>query len=100
MSQSLFHLQKENYFKILKSELAHILTKLLNFACILMKQKLKRVLWKVGWMVFCWGKHVKECLAEMDTGEKLRQTPKECLAEADTEGCSAKASPQKVMILC
>jgi hypothetical protein len=33
-----------------------------------------RALWKVGWMVFCWGKHMKECLAEVDTGERLRQT--------------------------
>ena len=27
------------------------------------------VLWKVDYMVFGWGKHVKECLAEVDTGE-------------------------------
>jgi hypothetical protein len=33
-----------------------------------------RVLWKVGWMVFCWGKHVKECFPEVDTGERIRQT--------------------------
>ena len=26
------------------------------------------------WMVFCWGKHVKECFPEVDTGERLRQT--------------------------
>jgi hypothetical protein len=26
-------------------------------------------------MVFCWGKHVKECFPEVDTGERLRQTP-------------------------
>jgi hypothetical protein len=25
-------------------------------------------------MVFCWGKHVKECFPEVDTGERLRQT--------------------------
>ena len=29
-----------------------------------------RVLWKVGWMVFCWGKRIKEHLGETDTGEK------------------------------
>jgi hypothetical protein len=29
---------------------------------------------EVGWMVFCYGKHMKECLAEADTGERLRQT--------------------------
>jgi hypothetical protein len=27
-------------------------------------------------MVFCWGKHVKECFPEVDTGERLRQTGK------------------------
>jgi hypothetical protein len=27
------------------------------------------------WMVFSWGKHVKECFPEGDTGERLRQTP-------------------------
>ena len=27
------------------------------------------------WMVFCWSKHVKECFPEVDTGERLRQTP-------------------------
>ena len=26
------------------------------------------------WMVFCWGKHVKKCFPEVDTGERLRQT--------------------------
>jgi hypothetical protein len=26
------------------------------------------------WMVFCWGKHVKECFPEVDAGERLRQT--------------------------
>ena len=30
-----------------------------------------RVLWKVGWMVFCWGKHMKERLAEADTGDRI-----------------------------
>jgi hypothetical protein len=30
----------------------------------------REVLWKVDWMVFCWGKHVKERLAEVDTGVK------------------------------
>lgn len=31
-----------------------------------------RVLWKVGGMVFCWGKHVKECCrcVKVDTGVK------------------------------
>ena len=27
------------------------------------------------WRGFCWGKHVKECFPEADTGERLRQTP-------------------------
>ena len=27
------------------------------------------------WMVFCWGKHMKEGFPEVDTGERLRQTP-------------------------
>jgi hypothetical protein len=27
-------------------------------------------------MVFCWGKYVKEHLAEVDTGERLMQTHK------------------------
>jgi len=27
--------------------------------------------WKVTWMVFCWGKHMKENLAETDTGERM-----------------------------
>ena len=35
------------------------------------------------WMVFCWGKHVKECFPEVDTGERLGQTHK-CFTEADT----------------
>jgi hypothetical protein len=26
------------------------------------------------WMVLCWGKHVKECFPEVDTGEWLWQT--------------------------
>ena len=26
------------------------------------------------WMVFCWGKNVKECFPEEDIGERLRQT--------------------------
>jgi hypothetical protein len=30
-----------------------------------------KALWKVSWMVFCWGKHVKEHLAEVDTGERM-----------------------------
>jgi hypothetical protein len=28
------------------------------------------------WMVFCWGKHMKECFPELDTDETLRQTCK------------------------
>ena len=36
-----------------------------------------RVLWKVGQMVFCWGKQVKKHLAEVDPGERLRQVVKE-----------------------
>ena len=38
-----------------------------------------RLLWKVSWMVFCWGKHVKERLAQVDTGERLRQTHEKTL---------------------
>jgi hypothetical protein len=26
------------------------------------------------WIMFCWGKHMKECFPEVDTGERLRQT--------------------------
>ena len=37
-------------------------------------------------MVFCWGKHMKEHFAEVDTGERLRRFVKKHLAEADTEG--------------
>jgi len=33
-----------------------------------------RFLWKVSWMVLCWGKHVKECFLEVDTGKRLKQT--------------------------
>ena len=29
---------------------------------------------KLCWMVFCWGKHVNDCVPEVDTGERLRQT--------------------------
>jgi len=36
---------------------------------------------RLCWMVFCWGKHVKECFPEVDTGERLRQTR---LTETDT----------------
>jgi hypothetical protein len=25
-------------------------------------------------MVFCWGKHIKKCFPEVDTGKRLRQT--------------------------
>ena len=35
-------------------------------------------------MVFCWGKHKKKHLAEVDTGKRLGRFVKECLAEADT----------------
>ena len=28
----------------------------------------------VCWMVFCWGKHMKECFPEEDTDGGLRQT--------------------------
>jgi hypothetical protein len=42
--------------------------------------QLKGLKWKLEgslesqlcWMVVCWGKHVKECLAEVDTGKKLK----------------------------
>lgn len=42
-----------------------------------------RVLWKVGWMVFCWGKHARECFDKVDTGVKGRLV-KKWFAEADT----------------
>ena len=29
-----------------------------------------RVLWKVGWMVCCWGKQVKEYFVKVNTGVK------------------------------
>jgi len=29
---------------------------------------------RLCWMVFCWGKHVKECFPEVHTGESQRQT--------------------------
>jgi hypothetical protein len=31
------------------------------------------------WMVFCCGKHMKECFPEVDTDEKLKQTRGEVL---------------------
>jgi hypothetical protein len=34
-----------------------------------MKWKFKGF-WKVSWMVFCWGKHVKERFVKVDTGVK------------------------------
>jgi hypothetical protein len=41
----------------------------------LLKRKLKGSLEsQLSWMVFCWGKHLKECFLEADTGERLRQT--------------------------
>jgi hypothetical protein len=33
-----------------------------------------RDLWKVGWMVFFRGKHMKDCCINEDTGERLKQT--------------------------
>ena len=40
-----------------------------------MKWKLKGSLEsQLCWMLFCWGKHVKECFLKVDTGERLRQT--------------------------
>ena len=36
-------------------------------------------------MVFCWGKHVKECFVKVDTGVKGKsRLVKEHFAEADT----------------
>ena len=29
---------------------------------------------QLRWMMFCWGKHVKEWFPEVDTGERLRPT--------------------------
>jgi hypothetical protein len=46
-------------------------------------------------MVFCWGKHVKECFPEVDTGERLRQTRNVWLKQTQEKGCSAKASMGK-----
>ena len=46
----------------------------MNISCIYWSGNL-RILWKIGWMVFCWGKLMKEHLVEVDTGERLRQTP-------------------------
>ena len=44
-----------------------------TFGCLLfLKWKLKGSL--ESRLGLCWGKHVKECLAEVDTGERLRQT--------------------------
>ena len=41
----------------------------------ILKWKLKGSLEsQLCWMVFCWGKHMKECFPEVDTGERLRQT--------------------------
>jgi hypothetical protein len=50
-----------------------------------MKWKLKGSLecW-LYWMVFCWGKQVKECFPEVDTGERLGQiSERNVFAEAD-----------------
>ena len=50
--------------------------------CLLCKyEALRSVKWKLKgslesqlcWMVFFWGKHMKECFSEVDTGERLRQ---------------------------
>ena len=30
----------------------------------------RKVLWKVGWVVFCWDKHIKECFVKVDTDVK------------------------------
>jgi hypothetical protein len=36
-------------------------------------------------MVFCWGKQVKECFPDVDTGERLKgRLVKEGFTEADT----------------
>jgi hypothetical protein len=41
----------------------------------LLKWKLKGSLEsQLCWMVFCWGKHMKECFSKVDTDERLRQT--------------------------
>lgn len=36
------------------------------------------------WMVFCWGKHMKECFVKVDTSGALRQTGEGGFTEADT----------------
>lgn len=38
----------------------------------LLKQNL-RVLWKVNWMVFPWGKHVKGRFVKVDTGRLMHE---------------------------
>jgi hypothetical protein len=37
---------------------------------------------KLCWKVFFWGKHMRQCFPEEDTGERLRQTHEG--TEADT----------------
>jgi hypothetical protein len=46
-------------------------------------------------MVFCWGKHVKECFPEVDTGEQAKadRLMKEHFTEADADERKATALP-------
>jgi hypothetical protein len=47
-------------------------------------------------MLFCWGKHMKKHLAEVDTGERLRQTHEGTFNKQTPEtGCSAKSKHVK-----
>ena len=60
-----------------RSELPHsIMGCFRPLNCILelsVKWKLKGSLEsQLCWTVFCWGKHVKDCFSEVDTGEKTR----------------------------
>ena len=57
-----------------------------------------RVLWKVGWMVFCWGKHVKERFVkvDMDVKAKVDLWRNVSVEQRQERGCS-KASMWKDM---
>lgn len=48
-----------------------------------------RVLWKVGWIVCCWGKHVKEHFIKVDTGVK-GYGRNSSLKQTQERGCSLK----------
>jgi hypothetical protein len=64
------------------------------FQVYLLKWKVKGILEsQLCWIVFCWGKHSKECCPKVDTGERLRQTGEEIsLKQTQVKGCSAKAN--------